>query len=163
MCCPSSISPKASDIIAIIGVIVNSILAIWIVKTLQNNLTNKRYLKDHLIQEIKGLRNEYKIFLNELYHGRLKPKQILPWFKLMNIKIQDVMKIVNEKYGLEKDILKNYQVELRNIVTEQEEFTDNFKNNECISLKESSFKELLKFQQENNSKFNELIIEINDN
>ena len=162
MCCPSSISLEASDIIAIIGVIVNSILAIWIVKTLQNNLTNKRYLKDHLIQEVKDLRSEYKKFLNELYQGKLRPKQILPWFKLMNIKTQDVMEIVNQKYGLDKDILKNYQVELRNMVTEQEEFNDNFKENKCFPLKESSLKELLQFQQNNNSKFNELIIEIND-
>lgn len=85
MCCPSSISLEESDIIAIIGVIINAFLAIWIVKTLQNNLANKRYLKDHLIQEVKDLRSEYKKFLNELYQGKLRPKQILPWFKLMNI------------------------------------------------------------------------------
>ena len=99
MCCFSSISLEASDKIAIIGVIIKSFLAIWIIKTLQNNLANKRYLKDHLIQEIKDLRSEYKKFLNELYQGKLRPKQILPWFKLMNIKTQDVMEIVNQKYG----------------------------------------------------------------
>jgi len=162
MCCLSSISLNASDIIAIIGVIVNSFLAIWIVITLQNNLANKRYLKDHLIQEVKDLRGEYKKFLNELYQGKLRPKQILPWFKLMNIKTQDVMEIVNQKYGLDKDILRNYQIELRNIVTEQEEFNENFKENNCFPLKESSLKEILQFQQNNNSKFNKLIIEIND-
>ncbi|TYA78538.1 hypothetical protein [Seonamhaeicola marinus] len=162
MCCPDSNFIELSDIIAIVGVIVNSLLAIWIVKTLQNNLTNKRYLKDHVIEEIKDLRNEYKKFLNELYQGRLKPKQILPWFKLMNIKTQDVMEIINQKYGLDKESLKSYQIELRNMVTEQEEFSENFKQNKCFTLKESSLRDLLLFQQNNNSKFNQLIIDIND-
>ncbi len=30
-------------IISVVGLIINSILAIWIVKILQNNLANKRY------------------------------------------------------------------------------------------------------------------------
>lgn len=162
MCYHSLNYLETGDIISIIGVLVNSFLAIWIVKTLQNNLANKRYLKDHLIQEIKDLRNEYKKFLSELYLGKLKPKQILPWFKLMNIKIQDIMELINQKYDLDKDTLRNYQVELRNIVTEQDEFNENFKDNLCFVPKESSLNDLLKFQQKNNSKFNQLIIDIND-
>tara|TARA_R110002167_G_scaffold71696_9_gene202210 strand:+ start:7667 stop:8161 length:495 start_codon:yes stop_codon:yes gene_type:complete len=151
-----------SDVIEIIGIVVNSILAIWVVKSLQNNLTNKRYLKDHLIQEVKDLRSEYKKFLNDLYGGKLKPQQVLPWFKLMNIKTQDTMDLIHQRYGVDKDTLKNYQIELRNLVTEQEEFNENYKENKNIKLRESSFRDLLIFQQENNSKFNKLIIDVND-
>lgn len=150
------------NLIDIIGIIVNFFLAIWIVRILQNNLTNKRYLKDHLIQEIKDLRSEYKKFLNDLNAGNLKPRKILPWFKLMNIKVQDTMEVVSEKYNLDQDLLKSYQVELRELVTEFEEFNLNYKDNKVISLQESSLRELIQFQQNNHSKFNALILEIND-
>jgi hypothetical protein len=162
MCFTETSLLSVSDIISIIGLFINSILAIWVVKTLQNNLANKRYLKDHLIEEIKELRIEYRIFLNDLNTGKLKPKQITPWFKLMNIKVQDTMELLTNKYKIDNSILNPYQIELRNIVTEQKEFNENYKDNKLISLKESSRRELIKFQQENNSKFNSLILEINE-
>lgn len=150
------------NIITLIGILVNAALAVWIVNSLQSNQKNKRFLKDHLIQEIKDLRCEYRKFLSELYSGHLKPKQILPWFKLMNIKIQDTMDIVNQKYKVEKGFLKCYQMELRELVTELKEFNANFKNNDSLRLNENSLKEIIKFQQDYNSRFNSLIIQIND-
>ena len=151
-----------SDIINLLSIVVNSILAIWIVRTLQNNLANKRYLKDYIITEIKDLRLEYKNFINELHSGKLKPKKIVPWFKLMNIRVQDTMEIVSGKYKIDKDILKNYQLQLKKIVTEFEEFNSNYKENNCFELTEKSLREIVKFQQENNSKFNYIIIKINE-
>ena len=151
-----------SDIINITSTVVNSILAIWIVRTLQNNLANKRYLKDYIITEIKDLRLEYKNFLNELHSGKLKPKKIVPWFKLMSIRLQDTMEIVSGKYEIDKGILKNYQLKLKKIVTEFEEFNSNYKENKCFELTEKSLKEIVKFQQENNYKFNYVILKINE-
>lgn len=153
---------NTSDYISVVGIIVNSLLAIWIVRTLQSNLANKRYLKDHLIQEIKNLRNEYSKFLNELNSGNMKPQKVAPWFKLMNIKVHDTMELVNEKYKIDKDLLKNYQVELRDLVTEFEEFNTNYRKNCNIQLGSQSLRHLIQFQQKNQSKFNKLIININD-
>jgi len=150
------------DYINILAIVINSILAIWIVRNLQKNLTNKRFLKDHLIQEIKDLRIEYKNFLNDLNSGYIKPKKVAPWFKLMNIKVQDTMEIVSDKYKIEKSYLSNYQIELRDLVTELDEFNSNYKENKQLKLESQSLRELIKFQQENNSKFNEIIIKIND-
>ena len=151
-----------SDIISLISLIVNIFLTIWIVKTLQKNLANKRYLKDYLITEIKDLKAEYGKFLSELYSGKSKPKRITPWFKLMNIKVRDTMEIVPKKYKIDKEILKNYQIELRNFVTDLEEFKSSYKDNEMVVLKEESMVELMKFHRNNNSKFSSLIIKINE-
>ena len=65
-------SLEAADWIALFGVLVNAGLAYWIVRTIQNNLTNKRVLKDHFINEIKEIRNDYKTCLNNLYSNKLK-------------------------------------------------------------------------------------------
>lgn len=151
------------DIISIVSLVVNSCLAIWVVKNLQKNLANRRYLKNHIISEIKDLKSDYRNFLNELHLGKIKPKKIAPWLKLINIKVQDVMEIVSDKYKIDENTLRNYQVELRKVITEFDEFILNYKENKCFKLKDKSIQELIKFQQNNSSKFNSLIIKINDN
>lgn len=98
-----------SDWINIIGIIINSSLSIWLVITIQNRLTNKRVLKDHFITEIKDIRSEYKIFLNNLYSNNIRVKSVIPWFKLMNIKVIDIMRTINEIYKIDENILNPYQ------------------------------------------------------
>jgi spore coat polysaccharide biosynthesis predicted glycosyltransferase SpsG len=53
-------------------------------------------------------------------------------------------------------------VELKKLVTELDEFNLNYKENKKIALKEESFSKLIKFQQENSSKFSSIIIMINE-
>ena len=164
MCCcfDTSNTMNISDFIDLLGIVVNSGLAIWVVSTLQNNLTNKRYLKDHLIKEICEIRGDYKKFLTELYNGRIKPKAVVPWFKLMNIKTRDIMEILSQKFEIDSDFLKPYQSDLRTTVTELNEFIANYSLDTPLTLEENSKRELIKFQQENNNKFNKIIIDIND-
>lgn len=151
-----------SDIINLIGLIVHSILAVYIVIILQKNLANKRHLKDFLISEIKDIRFEYKRFFNELCSGNLRAKRIIPWLKLLNIKSYDTLNIINKKYEVKKNYLNSYQVELRELVTELDEFNSNYNENKKLALKEESFSKLIKFQQENSSKFSSIIIMINE-
>ena len=110
-CCVNFFSSlEAADWIALLGVAVNAGLAYWIVRTIQNKLTNKRVLKDHFINEIKEIRNDYKTCLNNLYSNNTHPHRVIPWFKLMNIKVDDLMTIVYTKYKIDKSKLKPYQI-----------------------------------------------------
>lgn len=150
-----------SDWINIIGIIINSSLSIWLVITIQNRLTNKRVLKDHFITEIKDIRSEYKIFLNNLYSNNIRVKSVIPWFKLMNIKVIDIMRTINEIYKIDENILNPYQNDLRELVTENEDFINSFYLGQNIIFSDSSKTKIIEFQQENNNLFNRLIIEIN--
>lgn len=151
-----------SDYVEIFGVIINSILAYWIVRTIQTNLTNKRVLKDHFINEIKDIRNEYKNCLNNLYSNKTHPKIVIPWFKLMNIRVTDTMKLINHKYQIELTKLNPYQITLQELITNNEDFMNQFRNDKPIEFSDISKIQLIKFQQENNQIFNEIIIAVND-
>ena len=151
-----------SDYVEILGVLINSILAYWIVRTIQTNLTNKRVLKDHFINEIKEIRNEYKTCLNNLYANKTHPKLVIPWFKLMNIRVNDTMNLINNKYKIEITKLNPYQITLQELVTNNEDFMNQFKNDKPVEFTEFSKVQLIKFQQENNQLFNEIIIAVND-
>lgn len=150
-----------SNWIDLIGIIVNAGLAYWIVRTIQNKLTNKRVLKDHFINEIKEIRAEYKGCLNNLYSNNTNPQRIIPWFKLMNIRVADLMVLINEKYKIDEKKLKPYQNELRELITNNNDFINQFKNDKIV-FSEASRSELIKFQHTHNKLFNEIIIAIND-
>jgi len=155
----SSLEP--ADWITLFGVLVNAGLAYWIVRTIQNKLTNKRVLKDHFINEMKDIRNEYKTCLNNLYSNCTHPHRVIPWFKLMNIKVDDLMTIIHTKYCIDKAKLKPYQVELQELITNNEDFMAQF-NNDKVVFTQSSRTQLIQFQQSHNQLFNEIIIAIND-
>lgn len=162
-CCLNFLcSLDASDWISLLGIVVNSFLAFWIVKTIQNRLTNKRVLKDHFINEVKEIRNEYRNCLSNLYSSKTHPKTVLPWFKLMNIKINDLMNILNKKYKIDTKYLMPYQYDLQELVTNNKDFINQFKEDKSVLFSDISKVQFLKFQQDNNQIFNELIIKIND-
>lgn len=162
-CCVNSDQGlKAADWIALLGIIVNSALALWIVRTIQNKLTNKRVLKDHFISEIKEIRNDYKTCLNDLHSNSTYAKRVISWFKLMNIKVDDLMTIMNNKYKIDKDKLKPYQRDLQELITNNEDFTKQFESDKPIIFTENSKGQFMKFQQEHNQLFNDIIVAIND-
>lgn len=152
----------ASNWIDLIAIIVNALLAYWIVKTIQNRLQNKRVLKDHFINEIKEIRNEYKTCLSNLYSDNTIPSRVIPWFKLMNIRVTDIMTHINEKYGVDKDKLKPYQRELQELITNNSDFMAQFRSTTAIKFSENSKTQMIVFQQSNNKLFNDIIVAIND-
>lgn len=160
-CCVTQPIFDTGNYIDIIAIIVNVILTIWIVIVLQNRSNNKRILKDHYINEIKELKNDYKSFLTNLYNCKVSPKNIIPWFKLMNIKVTDIMEEINCIYKIDKDKLNPYQNELRDLLTDNEDFNNQF-NNEKLDLSTISKNSLIKFQQDRNKLFNQIILKINN-
>jgi len=162
-CCLNPLcSLGASDWVAVLGLLVNSALAFWIVKTIQNRLTNRRVLKDHFISEIKEIRNEYRYCLNNLYSNKSIAKSLIPWFKLMNIKVTDLMSFIHTKYKIDKVKLIPYQRELQELITNNEDFISQFESDKPVCFSEKSRSLIIKFQQEHNQIFNDIIIKIND-
>lgn len=162
-CCLSSLSSiEFSDWIDLLGIIVNSFLAFWIIRTIQTRLNNKRILKDHFITEMKDIRNDYKSFFTNLYGNQMYPKTPTPWFKLMNIKVNDLLEIMHAKYQIDKTILLPYQLTLQELITNNVDFIKQFKIDKPIKFSEDSRIKFIKFQQENNHLFNDIIVKIND-
>lgn len=160
--CVETFSLEPSEWIDIFGVVVNAVLALWIVRTIQKKLTNRRVLKDHFINEVKEIRTEYKNCLGNLYDGKSAPYRVLSWFKLMNIKVNDLMGLINQKYKIDVHMLNPYQQELRELVTNNPDYMSQYNSEDPIQFSEDSRLQFIKFQQTHNHLFNDLIILIND-
>lgn len=152
---------STSDWVQIASIVVNVGLTIWIVIILQNKLTNRRSLKDYVIEEIKGFRQEYRTFFNNLCSNKVQAQTVLAWFKLMNIKITDLMDIVDKQYNIDKNTLAPFQNELRDLITENEDFIRCFQS-KSIEFSTTSQSSIIKFQQDNSHLFNKIIVLINE-
>ena len=159
--CISDNSFQLSDLINIISIAVNIILTLIIVYVVQKNVNNKRVLKDHYINEIKVIREEFRNHLNSLYAGKLCPKNIIPWYKLMSIKLYDLAIDLNDTYCSRLDIFNEYQNTLRDLITESNDFNIQF-NNSTLVVSPKLKNDIIKFQQNNSKTFNELIVYINN-
>lgn len=151
-----------SDWISIVSIIINSLLAVWIVTNIQKNQINKRVLKDFIIKEFIDIRSQYKDKIENLYNSKIHPKPLLPWFKLMNIKVINLMNIANTKYKIDKDLLHPFQIDLRDMITENESFIKAYSGNSEIKLTDSERSRIVQFLQDNSHVFNDLIVKIND-
>lgn len=152
-----------SDVISILSIVVNAFIAIWVVSEIQKNTSNRRILKDHFINEVKDIKDLYKDKFNQIMTNKSKPKDLLIWFKVMYIKIDDLLKCLNELYDVDLAYLEPYQRDLRYIVTENSDFIDAFSSNSEIQVSTVFMRDLMDFHQKNHKIFNKLIIQINNN
>jgi hypothetical protein len=146
----------------IIGILISLIFGFWISSNLQKKITSKRVLKDHLINEVKTLNDFYFNFINDLMEDKKKVKGMIALFKSMNIKIKKIMEIIQDNYKISNLYLTTYQISLRNIILNCKEYEFAFKNGGYLELSNETINELLKFRQQNEHLFNELILLINN-
>jgi len=154
---------QMSDYIRILGILINALLAVWIVNVLQKKLANTRALKDYFIDETKSIKDAYKDKIKDIHTDNLNPQHQKAWFKQMNLDTQDLMNMLNSKYStINESVLHPFQQELRELILNNPEFENAFKKNKKIIFSEDFKLKISRFEQKNSKLFNELIIKIND-
>lgn len=120
---------NTGNLIDFIGILVNVGLAWYITKYLQNKLNNSRAHKDYLINIISEYRIEYDIFFKKLFKNELNPKEMLLWFKMMTINIENLKEVENNNIY---DTLLSEHLKLRKIITDSNDFNNQFNNTNLI-------------------------------
>lgn len=157
-----SISMKVSDWISIVSIVVNAGLALFVVWRVQKSVANSRTLKDYFIEEVKDLRDEVKTLVIDLQKEDLRPKDMISSFNLISIRINDVLKLCAEKYGIKTDILEAYQLEMRDVVTNSNEYIQVYRSNNIFTLENMEKSRILNIHKRNSKFFDKIIIDIND-
>jgi uncharacterized membrane-anchored protein YhcB (DUF1043 family) len=151
---------QISDWIAIIDIIITSIIGIWIAISVQNNLTKSRYLKEYFINEVKDIRDLYKVFINHLYKSDKSAKDIKDWFKIMSERTQNLNKFLHEKYKINNSLIVQKHAEIQQKITSMDEFNDNYKES-SVPFTNSSKNEILKLHSELSCILTQRVIDIN--
>lgn len=151
-----------SNIIDIVSLLVNTILAIYIVNNVQKNQNNERVIKDHFINEVKLVKDQYAVFYKDVIYGRLTAKQMLEWFKLMNIKILEISKMLNEQYKIADNIFNPYIIDLPQLITDDACYISQFRSN-SFTIDVQLKRKIFDFHSRNLQIFNKCILLINNN
>lgn len=137
---------EISDIISF-SALCFSIVAFLISLETNRRFSEKRYIKETTIDDIKNLREDYRVFLNKLMANKCDSRFIISWFKIMNLKMEGLGNFIKSEYKQELfQPCQNKHIELKRYVTGCADmnrdyaqsaitFTDNVKNEiiECYN------------------------------
>lgn len=147
----------------VIGIIVTACVSIWIVRTIQNKINNERSLKDYLIAEISVIQNEYRVIISNVQSGKESPKLLRIKFNNLNSKVNQLMKILNQKFDIPLNLLSPYQTTLPMIIEDDSNFQSVYRKDSRFTISKETVAVLYKLDNDHGHLFYELIIRINDN
>lgn len=151
---------SVSDYIAIVNILVTGGIGLWIALFIQNNITKERFEKEHFINEVKEVKDLYKIFINKLYKGSMNAKDIKEWFKVMTGKIKSLEACIEERFEVDGASVATKHAEIQQKVTILEEYNENYKLDRVV-FKESSKNDILVLHTALSNVITEKIIGIN--
>lgn len=154
---------QPGDYVNLFSVIINVILAWWLITSLQKRAADKRFIKEFFIEELKELKKEYSKFFEDLISSKLNASQIVPTLTLINVKLDDVSKSISSKNFIGENYFNDYKNNLLLLITEFEEVELAYEKNLIVKLGQNSINDLIIFRQNYDSTFNNLILLINHN
>lgn len=153
---------NTSDWIAVAGIFVNAMLGLILVVIVSSRLSNKRALKDYFINEIKDIRDGYRKFLNELFGSRYDFAKTNSWFQIMNMRLTDLERVLQENYNGLTLPVKELNQQLRDIVTGDDDFNNSFKK-PSVTINQRLKLEIIKKHSEISTSLTKTIVKINKN
>lgn len=151
---------QISDWIAIADIAITSIIGIWIVIAVQNNLTKSRYLKEYFISEVKDIKDLYKQFINQLYKNKMSAVDIRDWFKIMSERTRNLDAFLHNKYNINNSLIVSKHAEIQQKITSMDEFNEHYKK-PTVSFSNTSKNDILRLHSELSCVLTQRIIDIN--
>ncbi|WP_163321754.1 hypothetical protein [Draconibacterium mangrovi] len=150
----------AENWIDIVAIIVNVIIGTIVVVVLSKRISDKRALKDYLIGETDHIREDYRIFLNDLLSGKKNARNILSWFQVMNIRLGNFEQIYKSEISSKCYCTKDKHVEFREFLTDHDDFNNAF-TKDSVEISPSLRKEILKLHGGISKSLMDSVISIN--
>ncbi len=144
---------ETSDVLSLFALIF-SVFSLWFSHRANRQFSEKRYLKEITIDDIKELREDYRNFLNKLMANQCDSRFIISWFKVMNLKMESIGNFINLEYKQELfQSCQDRHNELKRYVTGCSDMNDNYKQptitftdnvkNEIIDMHNKLYRSLL--------------------
>lgn len=152
---------STSDVISIVDIIISAGIGVWIATGVQKNLTKKRYLRDHFIQEINSIRQEYKDLFSEIIFEKMNAKTIKDRLKIMSARISSFDKFVHQEFKISDSLIKNEHAEFQQFITGNDEFNDQYQS-DVVKFSSSTKMDVLKWQGRFADAFTKRIIDVNN-
>lgn len=123
---------STDNIINLSSIIINLIIAGFIVLFLQKKYADGREVKNYLINELKQVQTEYKEFSNKLIYDKVDGKFILSWFKVINVKLGHLKFFMKDELEIDDDRLNVLIQDIRLAVTKSDSFNNTFSSPKIV-------------------------------
>jgi hypothetical protein len=153
---------STSDLISLLGIILNIILVFWITTTIQGRMNNSRLLKDFFMNEIKCLKNDYDVYISGLLNDENLPKNIKSDFNNYDLSFNNLIHHLNSKYSVNLDYFFDFSYELQVLIDNDDCYLTNFKENKKFHFNEETKKKIEGYKSKHFMIFYNLIVQIND-
>lgn len=153
---------EISDIISLIEIGVNILLALLIGYFIQRNQINSRTLKDYYIQEIAKLHDEIIQYLNTLDSSSIEPQIVTSWFRTRGAKANNLGEAIEKRYKVSCATLIQDLITLQGEVENDPNFSANYLTNTPTRLTNLTNININDYTGNNAKIFHELIGKVND-
>lgn len=149
---------EISDVLSLIAILFG-IFSLFFSIRANRLFSEKRYLKEITIDDIKELREDYRVFLNRLISNQCNSRFIVSWFKVMNLKMEGIGNFIKSEY--KQELFKACQDkhnELKRYVTGCADMNDSY-NQEMVVFTDNVRNEIIEFH---NGLYRSLLVAISD-
>lgn len=157
--------PFAQDWLGIIDTVITLAgwgLTLYIASTISRKLDSERTLKNHFIDEVKAIRDNEEAIFKYVIENSIHPQRLKSMMGNLNTRVGDVMNLLKSQYGIQEDFLIAFQWKYSQLITDDDDFTSNYKDDKEFQLNHQLLKDFSNYRMDKIKLFNDLIVLINN-
>lgn len=120
--------PNNSEVISIVGIFIDILIAIVVVSYIQKRTENRRNLKNYFIDTLKEIQSDYNLFINDLLNGKLSARDITTWFQQASENINEIEDFIKRELSIDDKSLTVQSRVLMQKITSSVDFNNQFDN-----------------------------------
>ncbi|MBO7617876.1 MAG: hypothetical protein J6T22_11775 [Bacteroidales bacterium] len=137
-------------------------ITLYIAISISRKLDSERTLKYHFIDEVKSVREHEEAIFQYIIANSIKPQQLKSMMGNLNTNVGDLMNLLKSQYGIDDSFLNAFQWKYSQLITDDEDFTSNYKDDLGFNFKPKLLKDFSNYRADKLKLFNDLIVEINN-
>lgn len=165
MSCVICSLPFAQDWLGIIDTAITLAgwgITLYIALSISRKLDSERTLKNHFIDEVKAIRENEEAIFKYIIENSIHPQRLKSMMGNLNTRVGDVMNLLKSQYGIQEDFLNAFQWKYSQLISDDEDFTSNYKEDKEFQFSYQSLKDFSNYRMDKIRLFNDLIVLINN-
>lgn len=147
-------------VVSVVDIGITSFIAIWVVRSIQKKIDNEKVLKEYISKELLLLRSDLRSYIEKIISSKVKPKTIKREHHLLSVRIQDLLSIMNIKYGVDKKYLNVYRLYLMKIIEADKTYEQAYLGDKAVILEQKTVLKLHDLMIKHDHRFNDLLLQI---
>lgn len=151
---------SCSDIISLFDIAVSAGVGIWVATAITKGQTKERFLKDYFTNELISIKEECKMFFDDICYDQKSANDIKTGFKILSMRAKSFEDNLGEVFKGSVTCIHSCITKIQVEITNSDEFNEQFKK-EKIKFGASQKARILEQRSSLLSAFSSSVIDIN--